>query len=99
MAAANIKGIQSQGVIATVKHYVNNNQENNRNAVSANVDERTQWEIYYPAFKAAIDAGVGAVMCSYNRINNTYACENYQTLTIDLKERMGFEVIIIIIIF
>lgn len=52
--------------------------------------QRAQWEIYYPAFNAAVEAGVAAVMCSYNRINSTYACENPQTLS-DLKERMGFE--------
>jgi len=90
MAVASIKGIQSQKVIACAKHFVNNNQEYNRMTVSANVDERTQWEIYYPAFQAAVDAGVGSVMCGYNKINNTYACENEVTLG-DLKNKMGFK--------
>jgi hypothetical protein len=51
-----------------------------------------QWEIYYPAFKAAVDAGVATVMCSYNRINDTWACENDRTINKDLKGSMGFEV-------
>eukprot|EP01116_Phalansterium_solitarium_P024208 TRINITY_DN8802_c0_g1_i1.p1 TRINITY_DN8802_c0_g1~~TRINITY_DN8802_c0_g1_i1.p1 ORF type:complete len:673 (+),score=239.95 TRINITY_DN8802_c0_g1_i1:161-2179(+) len=90
MVAASVQGIQSQGIIATVKHFVDNNQEDNRHLVSANVGERTQWEIYYPAFEAAVNAGVGAVMCSYNRINDSYACQNKNTLS-DLKDRMGFQ--------
>ena len=71
-----VKGIQSKGVIANAKHYVNNNQETNRGDVSENVDERTQFEIYYPPFEAASDAGVGSIMCSYNKIRNTWSCEN-----------------------
>jgi beta-glucosidase len=86
-----IRGAQKEGVIATVKHYVDNNQEYNRTTVSENVGMRAQFEIYYPAFKSAVDAGVGAVMCSYNLINNTYACENNETLNRDLKGRMGFQ--------
>jgi beta-glucosidase len=91
MAIEYIKGVQSQGVIATIKHWVCNNQEQDRDDVSANVDERTLQEIYYPAFKAGVDAGVGSVMCSYNKINNTWACENEDTLTRVLKKQMGFE--------
>jgi beta-glucosidase len=92
MVRSSIRGAQSQGVMATVKHWVNNNQEDNRFQVSANLpDDRTQWEIYYPAFKAAVDAGVAAVMCSYNRINDTWACENDRTINKDLKDAMGFQ--------
>lgn len=77
MAVADVQGIQSQGVIATVKHFAANNQEDNRGGVSANVDERTLQEIYLPAFQAAVTQGqAGAVMCSYNQINTIYACEN-----------------------
>eukprot|EP01113_Clastostelium_recurvatum_P036459 TRINITY_DN51_c0_g1_i3.p1 TRINITY_DN51_c0_g1~~TRINITY_DN51_c0_g1_i3.p1 ORF type:complete len:594 (-),score=131.29 TRINITY_DN51_c0_g1_i3:146-1858(-) len=90
MAEASVRGIQGEKMIACAKHFVNNNQEYHRTTVSANVDERTQWEIYYPAFQAAVDADVGSIMCSYNKINNTWACENPQTLG-DLKERMGFK--------
>lgn len=92
MVRSSIRGAQSQGVMATVKHWVNNNQEDNRFDVSANLpDDRTQWEIYYPAFKAAVDAGVASVMCSYNRINDTWACENDRTINQDLKGSMGFQ--------
>eukprot|EP00052_Salpingoeca_macrocollata_P017874 m.146254 g.146254 ORF g.146254 m.146254 type:complete len:696 (-) comp20527_c1_seq1:51-2138(-) len=85
-----IKGIQSQGVIANAKHYVNNNQETDRNSVSENVDERTENEIYYQPFAGAVDAGVGSVMCSYNKINDTYSCENPVTLGA-LKNQMGYK--------
>eukprot|EP00026_Physarum_polycephalum_P004195 Phypoly_transcript_04212.p1 GENE.Phypoly_transcript_04212~~Phypoly_transcript_04212.p1 ORF type:complete len:681 (+),score=92.68 Phypoly_transcript_04212:118-2160(+) len=91
MAEASITGIQSQGVIATVKHWVNNNQEYDRTKVSANVDERTEWEIYYPAFQAAVNAGAGSVMCAYNRVNNVYSCENEETIVRDLKGKMGYQ--------
>ncbi|HXR65563.1 MAG TPA: glycoside hydrolase family 3 N-terminal domain-containing protein [Ktedonobacteraceae bacterium] len=94
LAAADVQGIQSQGVIATVKHYAANNQEDNRGGVSANVDERTLHEIYLPAFQAAVQqGGAGAVMCSYNLVNTIYACENpfllNQTLDQQTKERKG----------
>ena len=84
-----VKGIQDQGVIANAKHWINNEIEESRNFVSANVDERTRYEIYYPPFQAAIDAGVLSVMCSYNRINDVHACQNPETLG-NLKA-MGFE--------
>lgn len=84
-----VRGIQSQGVIANAKHYVNNEIEERRDTVSADVDERTRFEIYYPVFQAAVDAGVLSVMCSYNRINDVHACQNPETLR-HLKEVMGF---------
>jgi beta-glucosidase len=86
-----VQGIQGQHVIANAKHYVNNNQETKRNSVSENVDERTQFEIYYPPFEAAAAAGVGSIMCSYNKIRGTWSCENPETLQRDLKERLGFK--------
>ena len=89
LGCAQIPALQSQGVMATVKHFVLNNQEINRTLTSANVDERTQWEIYYPAFQAAVDEGVASAMCSYNRVNNVYACENSRTLKTDLKQPAG----------
>ena len=76
--------------MATAKHYVNNEQESNRTEVSANLDERTAWELYYQPFIAAIEAGVGSMMCSYNKIGDIWACENNNTLNKALKERMGF---------
>ena len=91
LAKSAVAGIQSEGVVATVKHYVLNNQEQNRNTVSVTVDERTFMELYFPPFQGAIDAGVGAVMCSYNLINGTHACGNNATLNKYLKEVGGFD--------
>jgi beta-glucosidase len=71
MVAPVVSGIQAEGVIANVKHFVNNNQEHNRGLVSAVVDERTEWEIYFHPFQAAVEAGALSVMCSYNKINGT----------------------------
>ena len=91
MAVADIRGIQSQNVIATVKHFAANNQENNRMTDSSNVDERTLHEIYLPAFQSAVKQGnVGAVMCSYNKVNNVYACEQPDLLKKVLKTQWKF---------
>ncbi len=89
MAAAEIQGIQSQGVVATAKHFVCNDQETERTLVSAEADERTREEVYYPAFRASVRAGVGAVMASYNRVNSRYACES-EALNATLKKMWGF---------
>jgi beta-glucosidase len=86
-----IKGVQDYGLIAVVKHWSVNNQEENRFLVNVNIDERTQYELYYPAFQAAVEAGVGSVMCAYNLINGTYACENAKSINDDLKGKMGFK--------
>jgi len=86
-----VQGIQSAGVIANAKHYVHNNQETNRDTVSAEVDERTRHELYYRPFAGAVDAGVGSIMCSYNLVNGVYACENPETLNTDLKGHLGFD--------
>lgn len=96
IAAEEIRGIQSQHVIAQVKHYVANNQETSRfgnplasDAVNVVVSERALREIYTPAFAAAIGAGGAAsVMCSYNRLNGQYPCQDSTTLGI-LRE-FGF---------
>ena len=90
-AAQYIKGVQSQGVMATVKHFALNNQEFNRHHVSSDADERTMYEIYFPAFKAAVDAGVASVMSSYNLVNNVHAAENKWLLSDVLKGLWGFE--------
>ena len=86
-----IKGIQSKGVIANAKHWVENNQEIDRDTVSENVDERTRHELYYRPFAGAVEAGVGSFMCSYNKINGQWSCENPETLSVDLKKHLGFE--------
>ena len=88
LAAPEIQGIQSQHVISEVKHYVGYDQEVDRigqplatTAVSDQVSERALQEIYLPSFKAAVQQGhVGSVMCSYNRINTVYACQDPQLL-------------------
>ena len=86
-----IKGVQSQGVMATVKHFALNNQEFNRHHVSSDADERTMNEIYFPAFKAAVDAGVASVMSSYNLVNNVHSAENEWLLKETLKGEWGFD--------
>ena len=87
-----IKGVQSQGVMACIKHYAANNQEWDRHHTSSDVDERTLHEIYLPAFRAAVDeAGVGSLMASYNLINTVHASE-HRYLNIDVLRKMwGFE--------
>lgn len=84
-----VKGIQSQGIIANAKHFINNEIETDRMTVSADVSERTRFQLYYPPFQAAIDAGVLSVMCSYNRVNGDHACQNNETLE-DLRDELGF---------
>ncbi|HEU5236658.1 MAG TPA: glycoside hydrolase family 3 C-terminal domain-containing protein [Pyrinomonadaceae bacterium] len=92
IATAEIRGIQSQGVLAEVKHYAANNQEKQRLVVSADVDERTLREIYLPAFEAAVkDANVGSVMAAYNKVNGVFASENVHLLKDILKGEWGFE--------
>mmetsp|Transcript_62410 Transcript_62410/g.185932 ORF Transcript_62410/g.185932 Transcript_62410/m.185932 type:complete len:718 (+) Transcript_62410:45-2198(+) len=89
LAKASVAGIQSQKVVANAKHWILNSQETNRGAVSEDADERTRFELYYPPFLGAIEAGVGSVMCSYNKINGAWSCENPETLR-ELKETLGF---------
>lgn len=92
MAVANIEGIQSQGTIANVKHYVANNQETNRFTIDEEIDERTLREIYLPAFEASIRAGhTGSVMCAYPKVNGVYNCENDDLLDRVLKKEWGFQ--------
>jgi len=91
MVAEEIRGIEGEGLIATVKHYVANNFEQDRTSTSAEVDSRTLHEIYLPGFEAAVAAGVGSVMCSYNRVNGVYACDSEELLTGVLRDRFGFD--------
>lgn len=89
--AAVVRGIQSAGVAATPKHYVANNQEYERATVSSELGERPLRELYLPAFEAAVDAGAGAVMSAYNRINGTRASEHGQLQDAVLKDEFGFD--------
>ena len=91
-AVSVIRGIQSNPVIADAKHYAFNNQEVDRMTVDVRVDERTRREIYLPAFEASVKkADVGSVMCSYNKIDTLYACENPELLTDYLRKDWGFD--------
>jgi beta-glucosidase-like glycosyl hydrolase len=98
-AAETIKGIQSEGVIATAKHFIGNEQEHFRqswewgrpNAISSNIDDRTLHELYSWPFAESIRAGVGSVMCSYNQVNNSYACQNSKLMNGILKDELGFQ--------
>ena len=95
MVAPLIQGIESQGVLATVKHFACNNQEWDRHNISSEVDERTLREIYLPTFKAAVQAGkVGCVMNSYNLINGVHCSQNSFLLTDILRKEWGFEGIV-----
>jgi beta-glucosidase len=89
------EGIQSQGVIATAKHFAANNQEYGRMDHSSDVDERTLREIYLPAFEASVkEAKVGALMDAYNLVNGVYMTQN-RVLNIDItKKEWGFDGII-----
>ncbi len=92
MVVPYIQGVQSQGVIATVKHYALNSQEYNRHNVSSDADERTMREIYLPAFEAAVTKGhVDAVMNSYNLINGVHATQNEFLNLKVLKGEWGFQ--------
>ena len=92
MVVPYIEGVQSQGVVATVKHFALNNQEFNRHNTDVEVDERTMREIYLPAFEAAVTKGhVDAVMDSYNLINGAHATQNQFLNLKVLKGDWGFQ--------
>lgn len=93
LGAADIRGVQSSGVLAQVKHLAVYNQETNRNTPSDNavVDTRTLQEIYLPAFAQSVGAGAASsVMCSYSTINGTPACQNPTILDGVLRSQFGF---------
>jgi len=91
LAAAYVWEVHRHGLIATAKHWLDNEQEVHRQELDVIVGTRAQHEIYMPPFKAAIDAGAGAVMCSYNKVNGDYACENNELLNKLLREDLGFK--------
>ncbi|HMA94006.1 MAG TPA: glycoside hydrolase family 3 protein [Polyangiaceae bacterium] len=91
MATELAQGLQSEGVLATAKHFAANNQEWDRNHVSSEVDERTLRELYFPAFERLVQVGqVGAVMSSYNLLNGIYASHDPWLLKTVLKREWGF---------
>ncbi|KAJ9259718.1 CAZyme family GH3 [Paecilomyces variotii] len=98
-AAETIRGIQRNGVIATAKHFLLNEQEHFRQpyewgistALSSNIDDRSIREVFVWPFAESVRAGVASVMCSYQRVNNTHACENSKILNGLLKDELGFQ--------
>lgn len=95
IATAYINGLQKNGAGACIKHYIANDQEFERNSISSEVDERPLHEIYLEPFRIAIEkAKPWAVMSAYNRINGVYAADNDYTLYEILKERWGFDGIV-----
>jgi beta-glucosidase len=92
MVAAQLRGTQSQHLPATIKHFAENNEEQYRGTQSSNVDERTMRELELRAFEIGIEqSSPAAVMCSYNRINGTPACEDRHLLSDVLKHEWGFK--------
>ncbi|MBP5218583.1 MAG: glycoside hydrolase family 3 C-terminal domain-containing protein [Bacteroidales bacterium] len=96
MVVPYVQGVQSNGVAACVKHYALNNQETNRFVTHVKVDDRTLYEIYLPAFKAAVQkGGAWAIMGSYNLYNGQWCCQNEYTLNGILKGEWGFDGVVI----
>jgi beta-glucosidase len=91
-AVAFIKGVQSQGVSSTVKHFLGNNSEFARHTTDSVIDERALREIYLPAFEAAIrEAGTGAIMSAYNLVNGEHMTQNRRLITEVAKQELGFQ--------
>ncbi|SPQ24051.1 ed46bc10-0f3a-4e3b-8518-df63bc09512c [Thermothielavioides terrestris] len=88
--AETIEGMQSSGVQACAKHYIANEQELNRDTMSSNVDDRTMHELYLWPFADAVHANVASAMCSYNKLNGSWACESDRALNGLLKTELGF---------
>ncbi|POR33093.1 Beta-glucosidase [Tolypocladium paradoxum] len=92
-----VAGVQGVGVITSTKHFIANEQETDRNpsqnnsAVSSNIDDVTMHELYLWPFQDALHAGSGNIMCSYERINNSYGCQNSKSLNGILKGELGFQ--------
>lgn len=96
MAVSYIKGVQKNHVSACVKHFAVNNQETRRTTINTIVDERTLHEIYFPAFKAAVqEGGVWAVMGAYNKFDGQYCCHNSYLLNDVLRGQWGFDGVVV----
>lgn len=96
MVVPYVKGVQRQGVAACVKHYALNNEELHRHTVDVELSDRALYEIYLPAFKAAvIEGGAWSIMGSYNKYDGTYACHNDRLINRILKGEWGFDGVVI----
>lgn len=91
LGPAIIKGIQSEGIVACAKHFAANNQEKDRLGVEEHISERALREIYFPGFKACVDAGVKTIMSAYNKINGVPSAMNKWLLTDILRGEWGFD--------
>jgi beta-glucosidase len=91
IASHDVQGIQSQEVIATAKHFACNNEEWDRDSVDVIADDRALHEIYLPAFRRCVQAGVGSVMCAYNRLGGLWCSDNDLLLDQILKDQWGFK--------
>jgi beta-glucosidase len=102
LAGLSVTGIQDQGVVACTKHFIGNEQETARTQLrdsanntvlssSSNMDDTTLHELYLWPFADAVHAGTGSIMCSYNLLNNSYACQNSKALNGILKTELGFQ--------
>ena len=91
LAPSLVRGLQAEGTAANVKHFAANHQETNRMNINELIPERALHELYYPGFKACVEAGVATVMSAYNQINGTPCTENRILLHDMLREEWGFE--------
>lgn len=96
MVVPYIQGVQQNGIAACVKHFALNNQEINRHTVNVNVDDRTLYEIYLPAFKAAVQEGKAwAIMGAYNKYKDEWCCHNQYLLNRILRDEWKFDGVVV----
>jgi beta-glucosidase len=91
MMAHTVEGMQEAGVQATAKHWIANEQELNRETISSDVPDRVLRELYIWPFMDAVHSNVAAAMCSYNKLNGTWACESDSVMNKILKDELGFK--------
>ncbi len=91
LLAPEVQGVQGQGMVAMIKHFIENDFENGRTSTSVKIDDQTLHETELQAFQSGVDAGAGAVMCSDNRINDVYGCADSHTLQDVLRGELGFK--------